>query len=71
MFEVPLDRMRKLSIKKGWLNKIMYRIKFKTDKQYRFFVYQVKGLTNDITGDVQQNCEKFIEFLKSRCIVNN
>lgn len=67
IFEIPLDNLRKLKIRKSKMSS-GYNIKFKSDKRYHYhiLIYNADWIFTEKTGNSKDNCEKLLNFLKSK-----
>ena len=65
-YKIPLNGIQKVTIKQGFLLKNNYHIRFRADKKYHFVIYDMKGLTTELTGASSENVKKFIDTLKMK-----
>ena len=62
-YEIPFNEMKKVTVKNGFLLKNHYHIRFRTNKNYHFIIYDIKDLETELTGKSSDNVINFINTL--------
>ncbi len=65
-FNEVVTPIKKFFVRKSRLNKNNYVFKIISDKKYRFDICTSENLTNNVTGNAKENCERLIAFLNSK-----
>ncbi len=65
-YEIMLNEITKATVKKGFLIKNHYHIRFRADRNYHFLIYDMKDFATDLTGVSSENVRNFIDTLKMK-----
>lgn len=64
IYKIPLNEIRKIKVKKGFLCKNHYHIRLYADRKYHFLVYDLKNFSTKLTGEGKENVKAFIDTLQ-------
>ena len=65
-YEIPLNEIAKATVKKGFLFKRHYHIRFRAERNYHFIIYDMRDFDTALTGASSENVRNFLDTLKMK-----
>ncbi len=64
--EIPFEKMKKVTVRRGLFFKSSFHIRIVADKKYHLLIKVMKNFSTQLTGNSTDNVRQFIETLESQ-----